>query len=113
MTSTSANLAACAAATHPLIRTFFFLASAVAIGGALSLSPVFDVLRRTVRQVPQSLGLPAVQPLRDRERRIHPHHTRIEVQLGHAFEAARRTLLDADAAAFAVIDQDLVKAVRT
>src|SRR2546422_5343113 len=112
MTSTSAYLAACAAATQPLMRTFLFVATAVAIRVALSLSPVLDVLRRQARQVFQFLGLPAVQPLCDRERRVHPHHTRIEVQLGHALEAARGTLLDAHPAALAVIDQDLVEAVR-
>ena len=47
ITSTSAYLAACAAASQPLIRTFFFVPSAVAI----SLSS--DVLRRTLRQVLQ------------------------------------------------------------
>ncbi len=60
----------------------------------------------------QLLRLPPVQPLRDRERRVHPHDAGVEVQLRHAFEAAGRALLDADAAAFAVVHQDLVQAVR-
>src|SRR5437899_12639358 len=61
----------------------------------------------------QLVCLPSVQPGRDGERRVHPHDARIEVELGHALEAARRTFLDAHAAAFAVVDQNLIQAVRT
>ena len=54
-----------------------------------------------------------MQPRRDCERRVHSHHAGVEVELGHALEAARRTFFDAHAAAFAVVDQNLVQAVRT
>src|SRR5579863_388645 len=53
-----------------------------------------------------------MQTWRNRECRIHAYYTRIEVEFGHAFEAARRTLFDADAASLAVVDQNLVEAVR-
>src|SRR4051794_27032778 len=54
-----------------------------------------------------------MKALRDRERGIHPHDAGVEVQLGHALEAAGGTFLDADAAAFAVVHQNLVQAVRS
>ena len=54
-----------------------------------------------------------MQPRRDGERGIHSHDAGIEVEFGHALEAARRTFLDAHAATFAVVDQNLVEAVRT
>src|ERR1051325_10234497 len=111
ITSTSAYFAACADATQPLIRTVFFLSRTVAITWAPRIAS--DLFRRQVGQLPQLLGLTSVQSLRDRERRVHPDDAGVEVELRHAFEAARRTLLDADAAAFAVIDQDLVEAVRS
>src|SRR5205085_9644257 len=58
-------------------------------------------------------GLAPVQPLRDRERRVHAHDAGVEVELGHPFEAARRALLDADAAALAVVHENLVEPVRS
>src|SRR5437868_612238 len=93
ITSTSAYFAACAAATHPLIRTVRFLSRTVdmcllraegrgqrAEGRGQrarcpfalcplpsALPPVFYILRRQVRYLPQLLGLASVQPLRDRE----------------------------------------------
>src|SRR5207247_9528098 len=45
-------------------------------------------------------------------RRLHPHDAGFDVQLRHAFETSGRTLLDAHAAAFAVVDQDLVEPFR-
>src|SRR5207248_3318244 len=64
-------------------------------------------------QRPQLLRLPAVQPLGYRERGIHAHHSGVEVEFGHPFETARGTLLDADAAAFAVVHEDFVETVRS
>src|SRR5262245_58425270 len=111
MTSTSAYLAACAAATQPLMRTVFFLATAVVMRGS-SLSPVLDVLGREVRKLAQFRRLSSVQTLRNGERGVHPDHACIEVELRHAFETSRRALFDADPTAFAVVDKDLVQAVR-
>ena len=53
-----------------------------------------------------------MQSRRDGERRIHAHDAGIEVEFGNAFQAARWTFLDADAASFAVVDQNFVQAVR-
>src|SRR6059058_3305640 len=130
ITSTSAYFAACAAATHPLIRTVRFLSRTVDMcllraegrgqraKGTVpfcplpsALPPVFYILRRQVRYLPQLLGLASVQPLRDRERRVHANHAGVEIELRHAFEAAGRTFLDAHSAAFAVVDQNLVETV--
>src|SRR5215470_18267316 len=102
MTSTSANFAACAAATQPLMRTVFFF-----VGASVAISDVLGPLRDRL----QLFGLPAVEPLRDRERRVHADDAGVEIQLGHALEAAGRALLDAHAASLAVIHQDLVQAV--
>src|SRR6266542_5114842 len=78
----------------------------------LAISHVSDLFRRAFVQVPELLSLPPVQSRGNRERRVHPHNAGVEIQFGHALEAARRTLLDAYPAAFAVIHQDLVQAVR-
>src|SRR4030088_2512117 len=74
--------------------------------------PVLDVFRRVIGHAPKFLRLPSVHPLRDGERRVHAYDAGIEVELRDALEAARRALLDAHATAFAVVDQDLVEAVR-
>src|ERR1700758_1561636 len=63
--------------------------------------------------MPQLLRLPSMQPGRNREGGIHADHARIKVELGHAFQATRGTLFDTHAAAFAVIDENLIQAVRT
>jgi len=63
--------------------------------------------------MPQLFRLPSVQPRRNGERRIHSHHAGIEVEFGHALEATCRTFLDAYAATFAVVDQNLIETVRT
>src|ERR1700757_3853025 len=104
MTSTSAYLAACAAATQPLMRTVFPL---IAVAVAM-----LELLRRAAGHVYEFLRLAAVQSGCNRECGIHADHARVEVQLGHAFEATSRAFLNADAAAFAVIHQDFVEAVR-
>src|SRR5260370_23942782 len=54
-----------------------------------------------------------MQALRNSEGSIHSNHAAIEVQLWHAFKAACGTFLDADTAALAVVDQNLIEAVRT
>src|SRR5205823_11754927 len=77
------------------------------------LLPTLNVLRRTVRQVAQLFGLPPVQSGRNGERRIHPHDALIEVEFGHALQAARGTLFDAHSAAFAVVHKNLINTVRT
>src|SRR2546423_6679273 len=70
-------------------------------------------LLHPVRHGLQFGGLASVQPLRDRERRVHAHDAGVEVELGHPLEAARRALLDADAAALAVVHENLVEPVRS
>src|SRR5271170_5461248 len=60
----------------------------------------------------QLFGLPSMQAGRNGEGGVHAHHAGIEVEFGDAFKAACRALLDADAASFAVVDQNLIKAVR-
>src|SRR6266849_3459085 len=113
ITSTSAYLAACAEATQPLIRTVLFFSATVAMRDSALSAPVLYILGWTIGKVLQLLRLPPVQSLRDGKRRIHPHDTGIEVELGHALEATSWTLLDADTAALAVINQNLVETVRT
>src|ERR1700720_2341959 len=100
------------------MRTVFFLVSvAVAMftprDVLLRRNHRLNALRRSLPEIPQLFCLPSVQSWRDGERRIHSHHARIEVEFGHALQAARRTLLDAHATAFAVINQNLIQAVRT
>src|SRR5712664_1418043 len=106
MTSTSAYFAACAAATQPLMRTVFPLIDPVAV--AMS-----NLLRRAARHVDEFLRLAAVQTGCNRECRIHAYDARVEVQFGHALQAAGRAFFDADTAAFAVIHEDFVEAVGT
>src|ERR1700722_4054171 len=130
MTSTSAYLAACAAATQPLMRTvFFFPATSVAMshsarstfGRTLSfLIPetkqaefLLNIFCRAIRQQAQLFRLASVAALRNRERRIHSNDSRVEIQFGHALEAPGRALLDTNAAAFAVVDENLVQPIRT
>src|SRR5260370_12292889 len=74
---------------------------------------MLKLFRWPVTQIQQLLGLPSVQPRRDGERRVHAHYASIEVEFGHTLEAARRALLDAHAATFAVVDQNLIESVRT
>src|SRR5208337_3948360 len=74
---------------------------------------MLNLLCRPVPQIHQLLRLPAVQPRRDGECRVHSHDAGIEVEFGHALEAARGTLLDAHAATLAVVDQNLIETVRT
>src|SRR5580693_9442519 len=106
MTSTSANFAACAAATQPLMRTVFPLIDPVAVA-------MLELLRRTAGQICEFLRLAAVQPGCNRECRIHADDTRVEVQLRYALQATGRAFFNADAAAFAVIHEDFVEAVGT
>ena len=53
-----------------------------------------------------------MQARRNGERGIHAHHAGIEVELRNAFQTTGRTFFNAHAAAFAVVDQNLVHAVR-
>src|ERR1700675_1126560 len=52
-----------------------------------------------------------MQTLRNSKGRVHSNHARIEVQLRHAFKAACGTFLDANAATFAVVDQNFIETV--
>ena len=70
-----------------------------------------DVLHRSIREIPELFRLASVQSLRDRERRIHADDAGIEVEFGHALEAARWALFDTYSAAFAVIDENFVHPV--
>src|SRR5499427_5617266 len=72
------------------------------------ISDLFGALRHLF----QLRGLTAVQPLRDREGRVHANDASVEVELGYSLQAAGRTFLDADAAALAVVHEDLVETVR-
>src|SRR5271165_4853848 len=63
--------------------------------------------------MPQLVCLPSVQPGRDGERSVHAHDAGVEIEFRYALEAARRTLLDAHATSFAVVDQNLVHSIRT
>ena len=76
-------------------------------------TPILNILRRPVAQVFQLLRLSSMQSGRDGKSCIHAHDSGVEVELGHAFKAARRTFFDAHAASFAVVDQNFVHAVRT
>src|ERR1700686_5268440 len=78
-----------------------------------NVTAALNAFRRTIRQMAQLRRLPAMQPGRNGERRVHSNHAAIEVQLRHALKTSCRTFLDANAAAFTVVDQNLVQAVRT
>ena len=58
--------------------------------------------------MPQFLRLPSMQAGRDGEGGIHAYYSGIEIEFGHAFEAARGTLFNADAASFAIVHENLV-----
>src|ERR1700751_3962192 len=98
---------------------FFFFSVAVGIVHSASMfilpnpTLILNTLRCSVPKMPQLFRLPTMQPRRDREGGIHPDYARIEVELGDAFQAACGTLFDTHAAAFAVIDENLIQAVRT
>src|SRR3984893_3022632 len=118
ITSTSAYFAACAAATHPFIRTVFFFLSITEVAIVSSARSarwrtlrwmstlILNILRRPVTEISQLFRLPSVQSGGNGECRIHAHHAGIEVQFGHAFQASCWAFLDAHAAAFTVIDQN-------
>src|SRR5437762_12749794 len=76
-----------------------------------ALSPVLDVFC-FFRHGLQLGGLAPVQTLRDGERRVHAHDAGVEIELGYALETAGRAFLDAHPAAFAVVHENLVEAVR-
>src|SRR5215469_12367226 len=61
--------------------------------------------------MPQLFALPSMQPRRDGECRVHACYASVEIEFGHTFKAAGRTFLDAHAATFAVVDQDLIQPV--
>src|SRR5271156_2027384 len=61
----------------------------------------------------QLFGLPSVESRGDGERGIHSDYACVEIKLGHALETPGGTFLNAYAAAFTVIDENLVEAVRT
>src|SRR5438270_6288372 len=67
---------------------------------------------RPLRDSLELRRLAPVQTLRDGERRVHAHDAGVEIELGYALETAGRAFLDADAAAFAVVHENLVEAVR-
>src|SRR5262245_16541118 len=79
---------------------------------ALSHDPISDVFGALRHQL-QLRGLTAVQTLRDRERRVHADDAAVEIQLGDSLETAGRAFFDADAAALAVVHEDLVETVRS
>src|SRR5580658_9527086 len=62
--------------------------------------------------MPQFLRLPSMQAGRDGEGGIHAYYSGIEIEFGHAFEAARGTLFNADTASFAIVHENLVETVR-
>src|ERR1700722_13422413 len=72
-----------------------------------------NVFRPPVAQVSQFLRLSSMQSGRDGECCIHAHDAGIEIEFRYTFQASGRTLLDADAATFAVVDENLVHAVGT
>src|SRR6516165_939992 len=78
-----------------------------------SFAPILDLFCRLVCRIQEFLRLSSVQPRRDREGGVHAYDARIEVEFGNAFEATRRALLDAHAAALAVLHQYLIEAIRT
>src|ERR1700728_4861845 len=79
----------------------------------LALRSLLNVLRRALAQVSQLFRLSSVQSWRDGKCSIHAHDAGIEIEFGNPLETARGTFLDTDAAPFAVVDQNLVHAVRT
>src|SRR5690349_18375634 len=86
---------------------------AIAISHQPSAIDTYSDLFRLRRHQFQLRRLAAVQPLRDGEGGVHAHDAGVEVELRDAFEAPGRTFLDADAAAFAVVHENLVEAVRS
>src|SRR5580693_8646773 len=75
-------------------------------------TPILNVLRWPVPKVFQLRRLPTVKSRRNCERSIHSHDAGVEVEFGDTFEAACRTFFDTHPAAFAIVDQDLVEAIR-